>query len=611
MLEPEKQISVYKIKEILSEEATHVCYLTDDPFFHSTVLLKVYQTDFLEDQQQREQLGAQLEKLLLLEHPSIAPVFDSGFEGQSFYYTTNYNYAASLVDRTAASLSSEEILKIVRDLGAALEYSIDCGVGHGHLKYDDIYFGDETQVVIADFGIDRCFRCFIENQESEWSEQQAIEDLGRLQLQLLRPSDLDNRGHELEYLSGIENEKLKKLTERFFTEKEDRYRSFSELIDALDSIIKTPPVETRPMVQQKSIQVTTENGITQQQREQVLPHVRQLITEKNHYKMLLDEALLGQNKIECELKQTLLELDQLRQPQIVASENHLPASRKKVITWVLGGFLFGVILSGSYGYTLQQKILNPAMPEQETEKSLATLALEPPELSREAAVAEAVELTQAPLVNHEQASEKERPDPGIKKPGTLIAQPFEQHEEQIPVAEESLQQWWPAGGEFSVAATELKAKGTIEKSTSAGSVVTSLSAMEKEQIFGYLLNWADSWSGQKVAVYFSHYSKQYRPELGTSREEWLKLRTTRLQRPDWIKVNIQNIRMQRLTDNQVQVKFQQNYRSNCYQDKTLKSLNVIFENGEWKILTERSLGSAALLSVANRTAQAWDHPEWR
>ncbi len=609
MLEPGQQISVYKIKEILSEEATHVCCLTDDPFFHSTILLKVYQIDFLLDQQQREQLVAQLEKLLLLEHPSIAPVFDSGFEGQYFYYTTNYNYESSLVDRSAASLSSEEILKIVRDLGGALEYSVDCGVGHGHLKAADIYFGDEMQVVIADFGIDHCFKCFMENQECEWSEQQAIEDLGRLQLQLLRPSDMDNRGRELDHLSGIKNEKLKKLTERFFTEKEDRYRSFPELLDALDSMIKIPPVETCPMVQQKSILAVTENGITKQQREQVLPHVRQLIAEKNHYKMLLDDALLGQNKIECKLKQTLLELDQLRQSQRAARVGCAPENRRKVATWVLGGFILGGILSGSYGYTLQQKSLTPAMSEQEVETSLFKEVLAPPELSCEVAVEEEAELTQPPVVESERLNEENAPDPGLKETGDLVSRPIEQNETRIPVTVEQLQPWWPAGEEFSVAATEARAAVSIEKSNLDDSAVASLSGTEQEEIFSSLLNWADSWSEQKVAAYLSHYSEQFRPEPGISREGWLNLRKARLHRPDWIKINIQDIRMQRRADNQVQVKFQQNYYSNSYHDSTLKALDFISEKGEWKILTERSFGSTALLSVASRDAQPGDKPE--
>ena len=157
MLKKGKKVSVYKIKEVLSEEGTHVCCLTEDPFFHSTVLLKAYPVDFLEDKQQRKHLGALLEKIFLLEHPAIAPVLDSGFEGESFYYTTNYNHQASLLKRAAEGLSSEEILKIVRDLASALEYAFDQDLVHGSLTLADIYFGDGAQVLIAGFGVEFTF----------------------------------------------------------------------------------------------------------------------------------------------------------------------------------------------------------------------------------------------------------------------------------------------------------------------------------------------------------------------------------------------------------------------------------------------------------------------
>ncbi len=597
MLKPGKQISVYKIKEILSEEEAHLCCLTDDPFFHSVVLLKLYRIDFLTDEQQRKEFAAQLEKLLLLEHPSIAPIFDSGFEGEYFYYTTNYNYQESLLDRSATNLSMEEILKIVRGLGSALESAADSGLWHGNLQFADIYFGDDAQVVIADFGIDHCCKCFMEKPAPEWSEAEALEDLGRLLLQLLRPSDTDNRGRELELLSGIENENLKTLTERFFSKKEDRYRSFSELHDALDSTIESPPPETRPMVQQKSLQAASDNGITQQQREQVLPHVRQLIAEKNHYKTLLDEALLGQNKMASQLTQTRLEIEQLNQLQLQAPDGYVPINRRKIATWVLGGFLLGVILSGSYGYTLQRKNLNSAIPENRVEKRLATAPTVIAEQNVTPVEIEKPTLNLAPVVDNELSDGGSLPDSGVKEAEELISRQVKHKQGAIPViAAAPQQQWWPAGGEFSAVKTELPPKASVTTPTADKTVVANLSSGEQEEIFQQILSWRESWSKQQTAEYFTHYSKQYRPELGRSRNEWLKMRKSRLQRPEWIKVEIQNVSMRRQGENQVQVKFQQNYHSNSYHDQIIKSLNLGREKGGWKIVTERSLGRVDLVA---------------
>jgi len=160
----------------------------------------------------------------------------------------------------------------------------------------------------------------------------------------------------------------------------------------------------------------------------------------------------------------------------------------------------------------------------------------------------------------------------------------------LPVVAEQPQQWWPAGQEFSVAATMPKAQSSVEIPSVDRLESENLSGTERDVIFHELLRWLDSWSEQNPAAYFSHYSDQYRPELGNSREEWLHNRKSRLLRPDWIKVNIQDVSMRPLAENQVQVKFQQHYRSNFYQDHIWKSLHLINENDGWKILTEKSLG---------------------
>ena len=583
MLNQGQQISVYKIKEVLSEKATHTCCLTEDPFFQSSVLLKAYSVSFLKDKQQQKRLETHLEKLLLIEHSSIAPIFDSGFEGEYFYYTTNYNCEAPLLEQTKGGLSSERVLKIVRDLGGALEYAVERGLEPGSLVADDIYFGDEDRVVIADFGIEYSFKCFMENQEFEWTEEQALQDLGRFQLQLLRPSKMDNLGRELEIISGIENKKLQKLMERYFTENQDRYQSFSELIDAIDVVLEQPPLETRPMVQQKSIAVSSDTGITDQQRGQVLPHVRQIITEKNLYKNLLDEALLEQSKIKDQLKETLLKLDQFTQPQLIAPESPTSGNRKKIAVWAFVGFSFGVLFSGSYGYSLQQKNSKLLPQEALVEKQINKVQPELVTLNAAAEIVEKTALDKVFLPANELISEKTEPSLGRSS-------------EDIPVIVGQQQQWWPAGQEFSETVPEARLTVPMETSVKNDSMARGLSQEERKDIFQDLLHWAKAWSEQNSSVYFSHYSDQYRPELGKSRDEWLKVRTSRLQRPDWIKVQVEDIGIRKVAINQVQVKFQQTYHSNFYQDQIWKSLNLIKENGRWQILTERSLGRVDFLA---------------
>ncbi len=579
MLDLGQQISVYKIKEILSEKATHTCCLTKDPFFHSSVLLKIYPVNFLKNEQQRKYFETQLEKVLLLEHSSIAPIFDSGFEGEYFYYTTNYNYSDPLLAQTKKGLSSEKALKIVRELGSALKYAVERGLRFDGLVIDDIYFGDDDKVVITDFGIEYIFKCFTENQEPEWSEELALRDLGRFQLQLLRPSNKDNWGREFEIISGIENQELQKLTERFFVENQDRYQSFSELIDAIDVVLEQPPVETRPMVQHKSMAVSSDVGITDQQRGQVLPHVRQLISEKNLYKNLLDEAQLDQNKIKDQLKEALLKLDQFTQPQLTAPENRTSINRNKVAAWIFVGFAFGVIFTGSYGYSLQQKKIQRLAQGTIVEKQIDKVQTEVTILNGSTGIVDKSAADKIPLFIDELVSEE------MHIPSML-------NNKNIPVIVEQEQPWLPLGQEFFNA--EALVSEVVDQGMEADKDV--LAAADREDLLNILFSWADAWSQQNSGVYFSHYSEQYRPELGTSRQDWLGARRSRLQRPAWINVQIENIRVRQLAVNRAQIKFMQDYRSDFYQDQIWKSLNLIKENGMWKIITERSLGRVEVVA---------------
>ena len=571
-----QQISVYKVNEILSETESQFCCLTEDPFFHSTILLIVHPLSFVENKQQRKELLTQLETLVTqLESPSIAPVFDSDCEGDYFYYTTNYNYQDSLSKRIAAGLSSEDILKIIHDLGCALSYAVTRGIVHGKLDVDDIYFGDDGQAVIAGFGIRYCLKCFTESQDLKWSENQALQDLGQLLLLLLRPSEQDNSGRELELLSGIENEQLRKVTERFFSEKPDRYQSFSELIDALDALLEKPPIEKRPIVQHKSLQAGDDIELTGQQREKVLAHVRKLISEKKYYKDLLDEALVKQHELSEQLKQSLLDVEKSAQLQLMAPDMPVAYNRKKIIAWVFAGIAVGLAFYGGYRYSMGQN--GHALQAQS--KIVEAGIVEVPSNTRIMADVQPV-LKKRVVVVDEPKSVNIAPDSNIETP----PDPLMKSVKKTPVIAARSQQWWPEGHEFETAVIPPKTLSN-DKSGSC-----RISPDEHKEILHTLTAWADAWTDQNQKAYLSHYSGQYRPELGGSRKSWLETRKIRLLRPDWIKVDIQDVSMRRVAADQVQIKFRQKYESNIYRDEIWKSINMVNENGKWLILMERSLG---------------------
>ena len=63
------------------------------------------------------------------------------------------------------------------------------------------------------------------------------------------------------------------------------------------------------------------------------------------------------------------------------------------------------------------------------------------------------------------------------------------------------------------------------------------------EIESSLNSWAKAWSSQDVTLYFESYSEEFVSSKGLSREEWEKERKIRLITPDYIKVNLSDIKV--------------------------------------------------------------------
>jgi hypothetical protein len=106
-----------------------------------------------------------------------------------------------------------------------------------------------------------------------------------------------------------------------------------------------------------------------------------------------------------------------------------------------------------------------------------------------------------------------------------------------------------------------------------------------------VLAWAQAWSDKDYAAYSSFYAESYQPRAGRSRVQWEALRRRRLERPQWIKVALSDIRIKPIGTNKAQVTFTQSYASNFFHDVSRKALDVVEINGRWRIAAEHSLGA--------------------
>ena len=102
-----------------------------------------------------------------------------------------------------------------------------------------------------------------------------------------------------------------------------------------------------------------------------------------------------------------------------------------------------------------------------------------------------------------------------------------------------------------------------------------------------LNNWAKAWSSQDVDLYLERYSDEFLPPKGLSREVWESQRKIRLASPDYIKVNLSDIKINYHEVNFADIEFIQNYQSNTYTDTVKKSLSMQNVEGDWLIVAEK------------------------
>ncbi|MEM7583042.1 MAG: hypothetical protein AAF560_06655 [Acidobacteriota bacterium] len=101
--------------------------------------------------------------------------------------------------------------------------------------------------------------------------------------------------------------------------------------------------------------------------------------------------------------------------------------------------------------------------------------------------------------------------------------------------------------------------------------------------------WAAAWSEQRVDDYLSFYAQNFRPPLGMSRSAWEKLRRERISKPARISVRLNRLKIVSVASKAAVATFVQAYRSDTYRDEVPKLLDLVREDGSWKILEEKEI----------------------
>ncbi|MDQ6690685.1 MAG: tetratricopeptide repeat-containing serine/threonine-protein kinase [Gemmatimonadota bacterium] len=143
----------YTIERVLGHGGMATVHLAEERKHKRKVAIKVLKQEF------GASVGAErfLREIGIaarLSHPHIVPLIDSGESDGSLYYVSPYIAGGSLRERLNRDrkISIDDALRIVHEVGAALDYAHRNGFVHRDVKPENILFADD-HALLADFGI--------------------------------------------------------------------------------------------------------------------------------------------------------------------------------------------------------------------------------------------------------------------------------------------------------------------------------------------------------------------------------------------------------------------------------------------------------------------------
>lgn len=146
----------YKIIERLGEGSMGEVYLAHDPHIDRQVALKVLHKDHIASKDIVNRFIKEAKAIGRLSYPDIVNVYDVGQDHGTIYIAMEHLKGQPLNEAVRSrKLDIESVLRIGRQVAAALDYAHQKGIVHRDIKPSNLMLMDDNQVKLTDFGIAR------------------------------------------------------------------------------------------------------------------------------------------------------------------------------------------------------------------------------------------------------------------------------------------------------------------------------------------------------------------------------------------------------------------------------------------------------------------------
>ncbi|MGM0593403.1 MAG: L,D-transpeptidase Cds6 family protein [Pseudomonadota bacterium] len=201
-------------------------------------------------------------------------------------------------------------------------------------------------------------------------------------------------------------------------------------------------------------------------------------------------------------------------------------------------------------------------------------------------------LALAPTASAPPAAAKE--DESAEVVATAVATPAEPDEQKAVESEastaESPAEAAPLVAEVAAAESESAAEQSRPPESPAQTATAPSGGSEAvAAVRRHMHDWATAWAEQDVEGYLAAYSERFEPGRGLSQEQWRAQRRNRIRRPAFIQLELSELEVVMEEAGRARVELVQQYRSDTYRDRTRKRFGLIRQDGDWQILSEKTL----------------------